>query len=60
MGEVYILVQMNMENYDVEPFLLRPPVLDLLLLFRELFIPEPHLLSPGQVGFSSQLGPWSN
>ena len=34
-----------MENYEVEPFLLLPPVFDLRLLFRELFIDEAHLLS---------------
>ena len=33
------------KKYDVEPFLLLPPVLDLRLLFRELFIAGAHLLS---------------
>ena len=40
-----------MENYDVEPFLLLPPVLDLRLLFRKLFRDGAHLLSSsGLVG----------
>ena len=33
------------KKYDVEPCLLLPPVFDLRLLFRELFIAVAHLLS---------------
>ena len=50
---------MDMEKYDVEPSLLLLPVLDLRLLFRELFrVAGAHLRSPGEAGFSPLIGPW--
>ena len=45
------------KKYDVETFLLLPPVLALRLLFRELFIAGAHLWSPGEAGFSPLIGP---
>ena len=49
---------MDMENYDVEPLLLLPPVLDLRPLFRELFIDGAHLRFPSEAAFSPLIGPW--
>ena len=46
------------KNYDVETFPLLPHVLDLRLLFKELFIARAHLRSPGEAGFSPLIGPW--
>ena len=47
-----------MDNDDVEPFLLLPPVLDLRLQFRELFRDGAHLRSPGEADFLPLIGPW--
>ena len=41
------------KNYDVRSFLLHPTVLDLRLLFRELFVAGPYLLSLSQAKLSA-------
>ena len=43
-----------MENFDVQPFLLLPTVLDLHLLFSKIFMVGPYLLSSLGAGIALQ------